>query len=85
MKKNIIIITFFVVLTVISYFSLKLWNNLDFIDISTNGVLAIFVCAILSFIIGSGLMALAFFSSRYGYDEKVDHDLDTLLDRHKKP
>ena len=84
MKKKIIIFTFFAVFLIISFFSMKLWNNLDFIDISIDGIFAIFICAIMSFIIGSGLMALAFFSSRYGYDEKVDHDLETLIDRYKK-
>ena len=84
MKKKIIIFTFFAVFLIISFFSMKLWSNLDFIDISTNGVFAIFIFAIMSFIIGSGLMVLAFFSSRHGYDEKVDHDLEALIDRYKK-
>ena len=83
MKKKIIIFIFFAVLIVVSFFSVKLWNNLGFIDISTNGKLAIFICVIMSFIIGSGLMALAFFSSRSGYDEKVDHDLESIIDKHK--
>ena len=43
-------------------------------------MIAIIVCAVMSFIIGSGLMALAFFSSKYGFDEKVDHDLESLID-----
>ncbi len=84
MKRKIIVFTFFVVFLVVSFFSIKLWNNLDFIDISRNGVFAIFIFAIMSFIIGSGLMMLAFFSSRHGYDEKVDHDLEALIDRYKK-
>ena len=41
-------------------------------------------CIVMSFIIGSGLMALAFFSSKHGYDENVDHDLESLIDKYKK-
>ena len=84
MRKKIIILTFLTVLIITSFFSVKLWLNLDFIDISTNGMIAIIVCAVMSFIIGSGLMALAFFSSKYGFDEKVDHDLESLIDKYKK-
>ena len=84
MKKKIITFTFLTALLVVSFFSIKFWNKLDFIEISTNGLLAIFICAIVSFVIGSGLMALSFFSSRFGYDDKVDHDLETLIDRYKK-
>ncbi len=84
MRKKIIILTFLTVLIITSFFSVKLWLNSDFVDISTNGMIAIIVCAVMSFIIGSGLMALAFFSSKYGFDEKVDHDLESLIDKYKK-
>lgn len=84
MRKKIIILTFLTVLIITLFFSIKLWLNLDFIDISTNGMIAIIVCAVMSFIIGSGLMALAFFSSKYGFDEKVDHDLESIIDKYKK-
>ena len=29
-------------------------------------------------------MGLAFFSSRFGFDEQVNHDLESLLEKHKK-
>jgi len=28
-------------------------------------------------------MSLAFFSSRHGFDEQVDHDLETLFEKFK--
>tara|TARA_B100000686_G_C15922470_1_gene540254 strand:- start:143 stop:319 length:177 start_codon:yes stop_codon:yes gene_type:complete len=57
---------------------------MDFVSISTNGVLAIFFCIIFSLILGCGLMGLLFFSSRSGFDDQVDHDLEILLEKHKK-
>ena len=83
-KNKIIISLFLVVLSIVLYFSTKLWFNWDFITISNHGFFAIVICIVMSFIIGSGLMALAFFSSKYGYDDKVDHDLDSLIDKLKK-
>jgi len=83
-KNKIIIALFLIVLSLVLFFSIKLWFNWDFITISDHGFFAITICIVMSFIIGSGLMALAFFSSKYGYDEKVDHDLESLIDKFKK-
>ena len=84
LKNKIIIFVFLLVLFLVSFFSIKLWINLDFIDISSHGVFAILICIVMSLIIGSGLMALAFFSAKHGYDENVDHDLESLIDKYKK-
>ena len=84
MKRKIIVFTFFVVFLVVSFFSIKLWNNLDFIDISRNGIFAIFIFAIMSFIIGSGLMMLAFFRQGMDMMKKLIMTLEALIDRHKK-
>ena len=78
-KNKIIVSLFLAVLFLVLYFSVKLWFNWDFISISNHGFFAIVICIVMSFIIGSGLMALAFFSSKYGYDENVDHDLESLI------
>ena len=89
-SKNKIIISllltalFLTALFLVLFFSIKLWFDWDFITISSHGFFAILICIIMSFIIGSGLMALAFFSSKYGYDENVDHDLESLIDKYKK-
>ena len=83
-KNKIIIALFLIVLSLVLFFSIKLWFNWDFITISSHGFFAILICVVMSFVIGSGLMALAFFSSKYGYDEKVDHDLESLIDKYKK-
>ncbi len=84
MKKKIIILSFSLTLLIVIVFSLKLWFNMDFINISTNGIVAISICIIVSLLLGFGLMGLAFFSSRFGFDEQVNHDLESLLEKHKK-
>ena len=84
MKKKIIILSFFLILLITIIFSLKLWFNMDFINISTNGIVAISLCIIVSLLLGFGLMGLAFFSSRFGFDEQVNHDLESLFEKHKK-
>ena len=84
MKKKLIIISFFLILFISIYFSIKLWLDMDFINISTNGLIAITVCIIVSLILGFFLMALAFFSSRFGFDDQVDHDLESIIKKHKK-
>ena len=83
-KNKIILFLFLVVLSIVLFFSIKLWFSWDFIKISHHGLFAIAICVVMSLIIGSGLMALAFFSSKYGYDDKVDHDLESLIDKFKK-
>jgi hypothetical protein len=45
-------------------------------------MLAIFIGAFFTILLGSGLMTLTFFSSRYGFDDQVDHDLERLLKKH---
>ena len=57
---------------------------MDFVDISPNGLLAIFISVFVSLFLGIFLMTLVFFSSRIGYDEQVDHDLEKLLEKYKK-
>ena len=84
MKKKLIIFSFFLVLCVSIIFSVKMWLSMDFIDISTNGLIAIIACIIVSLLLGCFLMALAFFSSRFGFDDQVDHDLESIIEKHKK-
>ena len=84
MKKKLIIFSFFLTLCVSIIFSVKMWLSMDFIDISTNGLIAIIACVIVSLLLGCFLMALAFFSSRFGFDDQVDHDLESIIEKHKK-
>ena len=70
-------------LIVITIFAINLWLQMSDIQISYNGLVAIFTGAFFTILLGVSLMSLVFFSARYGFDEQVDHDLESLLERHK--
>ena len=84
MKQILIIFSFVFVLIISIIFSVRLWFHMDFIDLSFHGVLAIIIAVIVSLILGFGLMSLSFFSSRFGFDDRVDHDLESIFEKHKK-
>ena len=67
----------------ITIFAINLWLQMSDVTISYNGKIAIFVGAFFTILLGSGLMSLAYFSSKYGFDEQVDHDLDKLFKKFK--
>ena len=48
------------------------WNASSGVEIGTHGWIALGLGTFFSLIIGCGLMALVFYSSRHGYDEAVD-------------
>ena len=82
--KNILLLIVFAssILIVITFFAIDLWLKMSDVEISDNGMMAIFIGAFFTILLGSGLMALTFFSSRYGFDDQVDHDLERLLKKH---
>ena len=78
----IIILAIFIFI-LITIFAINLWLQMSDVTISDNGKIAIFVGAFFTILLGSGLMSLAYFSSKYGFDEQVDHDLDKLFKKFK--
>ena len=83
--KNIflLIVTASSALIIITVFAINLWLQMSDVQISYNGLIAIFVGAFFTILLGAGLMSLVFFSARHGFDYQVDHDLESLLERHK--
>ena len=83
--KNILllIIVASCALLIITIFAINLWLQMSDVAISYNGKIAIFLGAFFTVLLGSGLMSLAFFSSRHGFDEQVDHDLEDLFKKFK--
>jgi len=83
--KNILLLIIMasLVLIIITVFAINLWLQMSDVAISFNGKMAIFIGAFFTILLGSGLMSLAFFSSRHGFDEQVDHDLGTLFEKFK--
>ena len=83
--KNILLLIIMasLVLIIITVFAINLWLQMSDVAISFNGKMAIFIGAFFTILLGSGLMSLVFFSSRHGFDEQVDHDLETLFEKFK--
>ena len=67
----------------ITIFAINLWLQMSDVTISYNGKIAIFVGAFFTILLGSGLMSLAYFSSKNGFDDQVDNNLDSLLEKLK--
>ena len=83
--KNILFLIILAISTVIviTIFAINLWLQMSDVTISYNGKIAIFVGAFFTILLGSGLMSLAYFSSKNGFDDQVDHDLDSLIEKLK--
>ena len=83
--KNTLFLIILAIFTVIliTIFAINLWLQMSDVAISHNGKMAIFVGAFFTILLGSGLMSLAYFSSKNGFDDRVDHNLDSLLEKLK--
>ena len=81
--KNILIYILIasVALLLVTFFAINLWFQMSDVQISNNGMIAIFVGSFFTILLGAGLMTLTFFSSRNGFDDQVDNDLDSLFKR----
>jgi hypothetical protein len=53
------------------------WQEIGDVEISTHGIVALTLGALVTFALGAGLMALVFFSNRRGYDERAHRPDDT--------
>ena len=82
--KNILIYILIssVALLLVTFFAINLWFQMSDVQISNNGIIAIFVGSFFTILLGAGLMTLTFFSSRNGFDDQVDNDLDSLFKKY---
>lgn len=64
----IVLVVLFAASTGVAYW---VWQELGDVEISWHGWLALILGASATFLVGAGLMALVFFSSRRGYDDRV--------------
>ena len=84
MKNTLLLIILAIsTMILITIFAINLWLQMSDVTISHNGKITIFVGAFFTILLGSGLMSLAYFSSKHGFDEQVDHDLDRLFKKFK--
>ena len=58
------------------WFAIYSWNAIEGPPIPTGGYVAMWLEIVFSLIIGCGLMALVFYSSRHGYDAPPQYDPD---------
>jgi hypothetical protein len=67
--RALIILALFVLLAAAVWFAAAAWERLGGGPIPVYGYVAIAGGALLSLLVGGGLMALVFYSSRHGYDD----------------
>ena len=61
-----------------------MWSEIGQVAIGRHGGIALGLGAVLTFALGAGLMALMFFSSRRGYDERA-HDTERIVGERWRP
>lgn len=69
MNKAFVIVPLIVLLAAALWFAGQAWVHFDGIDIPVYGYVAIIGGVLMSLLVGGGLMALAFYSARHGYDD----------------
>jgi hypothetical protein len=74
MRKFAIIVPLIALLAVAAWFAIYSWNAIEGPSIPTGGYVAMALGIIFSIVVGCGLMALVFYSSRRGYDAPARYD-----------
>jgi hypothetical protein len=69
MRKYLWITPLFALLALAIWFAVSAWMHFAGTDIPLYGWLAIAGGVVFSLLVGGGLMALVFYSSRHGYDD----------------
>lgn len=68
MRKLAIIVPLVALLAAAVWFALYSWTAIEGPPIPTEGYVAMWLGIVFSLVVGIGLMALVFYSSRHGYD-----------------
>jgi hypothetical protein len=61
------------------------WREIGEVEIGTHGWIALGLGAVLTILVGAGLMALMFFSARRGYDDRAHEAERTHADHWRRP
>jgi len=71
-RRALLLIASLVLLLILSVlYASYVWFGMGEVAISWHGVAAMVLGVVLSFVVGAGLMALVFYSSRNGFDDEV--------------
>ena len=77
MRILALVIPLLLILAASVWWAVALWTSVEGPPMPASGHIAMWLGIIFSLLIGCGLMALMFFSSRRGYDEQASrHDID---------
>jgi hypothetical protein len=73
MRSLYVLVPLLALLVAAAWFLVTTWTHLGGPDIPLYGWFAIGGGVVLSLLVGGGLMALVFYSSRKGYDDEASH------------
>ncbi len=71
MRTAALVVSLFVILGAAVWWAVGLWTSVEGPPMPATGYVAMWLGIVFSLAIGCGLMALMFFSSRRGYDERA--------------
>jgi hypothetical protein len=71
MRKYLILVPLVALLAISIYFAIFSWSAIEGPPVPAEGHIAMWLGIVFSLIVGCGLMALAFYSSRHGYDDAI--------------
>jgi len=74
MRKFAIVVPLVALLAVAVWFAIYSWRAIEGPPIPTGGYVAMWLGIVFSVVVGCGLMALVFYSSRRGYDDAPHYD-----------
>ncbi|MCH8685937.1 hypothetical protein [Pedomonas mirosovicensis] len=74
MGRIIIVAVLLALLAAVVTFVVVAWRSMGEVHISGVGIGALIAGVVLSVLVGGGLMALVFYSSRRGYDDRASTD-----------
>jgi len=80
LKGKILAVCLISLLVVAAIITALVWTRMGDVSISIHGFLALGLGVLVTFALGVGLMALVFFSNRYGYDENKFGGKDKMDD-----
>jgi len=69
-----LVVPLFAILAAAGWFAARAWVSIQGPPMPTTGYVAMALGVVFSLVVGCGLMALLFYSSRHGYDEPFQAD-----------
>ena len=74
MRRVVIIVPLIAMLALTAWFAVYSWNAIEGPPIPAGGYVAMWLGIVFSLVVGCGLMALVFYSSRSGYDDPPHYE-----------